>query len=75
MLEKVLKEDFFAKEIIVNLIIPSMKKTSQEQIEGYIDHQSAPQENSESYSMFQSEEVLRDWLYCDDSYVQGGNDN
>lgn len=41
---------------------------------GYIDHQSAACEG-QNIEMFDSEEDLERFIFCDDSYIQGGNDN
>ena len=40
----------------------------------YIDHQSASSEG-ECMEMFESEDVLYDFLRFDESYIRGGNDN
>jgi hypothetical protein len=40
----------------------------------YIDHQSSIVE-SENIEMFESEEKLRLFLFSEESYIQGGNDN
>lgn len=42
---------------------------------GYIDHQSCPLENPSNADMFKDEAALERWLFSDDSYIQGDNDN
>jgi len=41
---------------------------------GYIDHQSNAAENTNT-EIFDSEENLKYFLFCDESYIQGDNDN
>jgi len=41
---------------------------------GYIDHQSCATEGA-NIEIFNSEEDLKYFLFCDESYIQGGNDN
>jgi len=43
-------------------------------VEGYIDHQSASCEG-ENIEIFESKEKLKLFLFCSNSYIQGGNDN
>lgn len=40
--------------------------------DAYIDHQSRGGSN---FEMFESKEKLKQFLFCDQSYIQGGNDN
>ncbi len=41
---------------------------------GYIDHQSAVCDGK-NMGMFESEDKLRNFLFCEDSYIETGNDN
>lgn len=43
-------------------------------VHGYIDHQSHASEGMNT-EIFANEEVLTRFLFSDDSYIQGGNDN
>lgn len=43
-------------------------------IYGYIDHQSAACEDT-NIEIFESKEILAKFLFSDESYIQGGNDN
>ena len=44
------------------------------ELSGYIDHQSSACEGS-NVEMFNSEDSLRRFLFCDDSFIQLDNDN
>jgi hypothetical protein len=81
MLEKVLKEDFKVDNVVNNLTndYKYNDRTGHPSIEdkvwGYIDHQSTPCENRENSEMFNSEHLLRCFLYNPESKIVGGNDN
>lgn len=42
--------------------------------EGYIDHQSSASEGAND-EMFESQDALTRFIFSDESYIQGGNDN
>ena len=45
-----------------------------DEVYGYIDHQSAACEG-ENTEIFDSPEILERFIFCVDSFIQGGNDN
>jgi hypothetical protein len=72
MLDKVVREQLpEVRNIIWELTVWSNESSS---YEGYIDHQSASYEG-ENLEMFESEEKLKWFLFSEESYIQGGNDN
>jgi len=64
MLEKILRECLKVKEITWKLTMD----------EGYIDHQSSAIEG-ENLEIFESEELLRQFLFAEDSKIVLNNDN
>lgn len=73
MIEKVLKETLKCVDVI-NAITLEWNDPDTSKVIGYIDHQSAATEG-ENVEMFESEESLYNFLFSDNSYIQGGNDN
>lgn len=71
MFESVMKEHLCDK--VESIIYDSWNEDSEKEY-GYIDHQSASYEG-ENIEMFESEEVLAKFLFSEDSFIQGGNDN
>lgn len=69
MLDKVLYENLNCSNIILKLSI-----SSDDNNWSYIDHQSAATDG-ENIEMFNSEDLLFDFLFSRDSYIQTGNDN
>lgn len=63
LLEEVIKEQFKCKNIIWNI-----------SDEAYIDHQSHSSENM-NIEIFENKQIMKDFLFGLDSYIQGGNDN
>ena len=77
MLEDILKEHLGCTEIVYLINTSYDEKPDSEHgpyVRGYIDHQSAACEGSNT-EMFESKEKLKQFLFCADSYIQGGNDN
>lgn len=72
MLFKVITEYTGASEIIENLT--NGYNPEPPRVWGYIDHQSSAGEGVNT-EIFEDEEVLRQFLFSDDSYIEGGNDN
>lgn len=64
LLNKVIKKALGAKRIHWNIA----------DWEGYIDHQSCASEGANE-EMFRSEDELTRFIFSDESYIQGGNDN
>jgi hypothetical protein len=69
MLDKVVKEYTGANKV-ENLL----SKDYNSDTWAYIDHASASYEG-ENIEMFESEEALKNFLFSNDSYIQGDNDN
>lgn len=63
LLEEVIKEHFKCKNIIWDI-----------SDEAYIDHQSHSSEN-ENIQIFENKQIMKDFLFGLDSYIQGGNDS
>lgn len=61
--------DMLEKVIIEN---SNVKTISWEEDFGYIDHQSV---ESENLNMFESEDILKQFLFCNQSYIQLDHDN
>lgn len=72
MLDKVIMEHTGAVE--VNHRIYDEEDAEDRQPWGYIDHQSSAIEGDNT-EIFDDEETLKDFLFCNASYIQGGNDN
>jgi hypothetical protein len=70
MLDKVLKDNLNVKEVVWEITTDWEKERDY----CYIDHQSASSEGQNT-EMFDSEDALTKFLFSDDSYIQGGNDN
>lgn len=70
MLEDVLKSELGVVEIDWVLQIDKYKEPGY----AYIDHQSASSEGSNT-EIFDSKDNLREFLFNEKSYIQGGNDN
>lgn len=83
MLEEVLKEVFGINEVKVNLLVEDYSRNYDEDydeegndiIYGYIDHQSTLAEDPENKRIFQTKEMLKNFLLSSKSFIQGGNDN
>jgi hypothetical protein len=81
MLTEVLQEDFDVDKIYINFDLEDEEIDDPapyelfHKVHGYIDHQSSPLENPEASDMFASRDILRNWLYGENSGIQGGNDN
>lgn len=73
MLEDVLKDNYQC-DIINWDIVTFDDYTGDDNNLGFIDHQSSATEG-QNLEMFESIDVLKLFLFCDDSYIQGGNDN
>lgn len=71
LLEKVLKESMHVTEFIWNL---TDDYDSEDKTYGYIDHASAAGEG-QNLEMFESEEEMRKFLFCNDSKIHTDNDN
>jgi len=71
MLENVIKEHTGA----VHVDIVLQKDKYDEPGYGCIDHQSTSRENEYFLEIFESEQELKEFLFCPKNYVQGGNDN
>lgn len=71
MFKSVMKE-YISDE--VKSIISNHWNSNNEEVYGYIDHQSASYEG-DNIKMFESEETLTRFLFSEDSFIQGGNDN
>jgi hypothetical protein len=72
MIEKVIMEHTGATSVQTEL---SLDYTTPEgKVWGYIDHQSCATEG-ENTEMFASEEQLKKFMFANDSYIRGGNDN
>jgi hypothetical protein len=74
ILEEILKEVFCVDKVNFNLTLDGTG-TRDIDIEGYIDHQSVCNENYHNLDIFESKETLKQFLFCPDSYIVGGNDN
>ena len=72
MLEKVIRETTGVTEIIWNLTDEYMSEDGKEW--GYIDHSSSATEG-ENVEIFESEDVLKHFLFGKDSYIVLDNDN
>lgn len=73
MLEKVLKDTLNVKTIVWNMAA-EWHHGEEDPPYGYIDHQSASYEGQNT-EMFESETVLTQFLFSNDSYIQCDNDN
>lgn len=71
MLEVVIAEAFQANSIECKL---SLEFDEENKRYAYIDHQSAYCDDK-NCEMFDSMENLEQFLFCPNSYIQGGNDN
>ena len=78
MLNDVLKKKFNASSVVYLVGIDwcgDEVETEYGRIcQGYIDHQSASYEGDNT-EMFDNEDSLERFLFCEDSYIQGSNDN
>ena len=74
MLNRVLKRELAVKHIVWGITTKWGNSAPKETLRGYIDHQSASSEGTNT-EMFKSEDALTNFLFSDDSYIQGGNDN
>ncbi len=75
MLDVVIKAHFKCREISWGLTDDYDAADADSNINyGYIDHQSCSAENS-NIEIFDDIYTLERFLFCDDSYIQGGNDN
>ena len=72
MLEEVLKENAIGLTTIHWGITDSYD--DKDKVWGYIDHQSARCEG-QNMEMFDSKQILKDFIFGKNSYIQGGNDN
>ncbi len=73
MLERVLKRSLNVKNIVWKIIVDQYNQYDQD-VRGYIDHQSASHEGR-NVDMFESEDALENFLFNKTSYIEGGNDN
>jgi len=71
MLENVIKEHMGAAHVDISLQIDDYDKPGY----GYIDHQSTSSEDDSFLEIFESEQQLKEFLFCPKNYIQGGNDN
>ena len=71
MLEKVIKEELNVKVIKWGITTDWVSK---DKISGYIDHQSNAFEGK-NIEIFDSPEILKQFLFSSHSYIQGDNDN
>jgi len=79
MLETAIREEFKCTEVVwlINTEYNCDENIASEHgkyVWGYIDHQSAASEGQNT-EMFENMDTLKRFLFCEDSYVQGGNDN
>lgn len=72
MLEEVLKEELGVREIEWKIQVEDWDNDFGPF--GYIDHQSTIYEGR-NWEIFESKESLKSFLFDDESYIQGGNDN
>lgn len=71
MLERVLLDEFKVPSVEFNI---TDDWDDEEKIWGYIDHQSSASEG-ENTEIFDNEAILKNFLFTEGSYIQGGNDN
>ena len=69
MIEEVIKEHTGAASVEHGFVYDGNYITN-----GYIDHQSSSYEGA-NIEMFKSKEKLKQFLFCDDSYIETSNDN
>lgn len=73
MLEEVLRENIKGLTKIVWNISPDCSPKDGK-VWGYIDHQSSRSEG-QNMEMFETKETLKNFIFGQGSYIQGGNDN
>lgn len=83
MLEDVIKEHTGASKVSFDIspdgyegfVWNKAEHSDEESVWGYIDHQSCVDEDDSMAYMFESKEILKNFLFNSESHIQNGNDN